>query len=98
MWASLLKESLSLELEPAPTPLGCSVKGEAPVTRTAVMLFDINGNPVKYPGTENYVFFKHRDENRENAIKYISYPINLFFLIYIKLYFILRNLYNFLLL
>ena len=24
----------------------------------AIMLFDVNGNPVKYPGTENYVFFK----------------------------------------
>ena len=46
--------------------------GGEDLTRTAVMLFDINGNPVKYPGTENYVFFKHRDENRENAIKYID--------------------------
>ena len=34
----------------------------------AIMLYDVNGNPVKYPGTENYVFFKHRGEDRENAI------------------------------
>ena len=34
----------------------------------AIMLFDVNGKPVKYPGTENYVFFKHKGENRENAI------------------------------
>ena len=36
------------------------------------MLFDVNGKPVKYPGTENYVFFKHKGENREDAIKIID--------------------------
>lgn len=42
--------------------------GGEDITRTAVALFDFNGDPVKYPGTENYVSFYHKGKNRENAI------------------------------